>query len=171
MSEQQAADSRCEALRNWMVFGALIAAFEIVGVFAGNRFADGDGVDEEQVHVPTILLVENDGVGPYREALQREGYVVIEAADPASALARIQRDPPAAVLLGIKPGRSEGLQMLTRIHKLRPQLPVIVNAACSGCGDGIMNRGPDIYYTDSPSPDDVKRAVLSALGSSGVPGG
>jgi hypothetical protein len=34
-----------------------------------------------------------------------------------------------------------------------------------------MNRSPDAYYTDSPSPDDVKRAVLSALADSGVRGG
>jgi CheY-like chemotaxis protein len=171
MSEHQASDSRRETLRNWTIFCALIAAFEIAGVIAGNRFADGDGAGEEQFNVPTILLLENDGVDLYQEALQREGYVVIEAADPATALAHIQRDPPAAVVLGIKPGRSDELQILTRIHKLRPKLPVIVNATCSGCEGGIMNRSPDTYYTDSPSPDDVKRAVLSVLADSGVRGG
>ena len=104
------------------------------------------------------------------KALQREGYIVIEAADPATALARIQRDPPAAVVLGIKPGRSDGLQILTRIHKLSRNCPVIVNATCFGCADGIMNRSPDTYYTDSRHPEGVKqercfRRLLSVPGN------
>ena len=50
-------------------------------------------------------------------------------------------------------------------------MPVIVNSASFGCQDGIMDRTGDTYYTDSPSSDDVKRAVLSALGGSGAAGG
>ena len=125
MPEHRVLDSRRETLRNWTIFCALILAFEIVGLFAANRFADRDAADEVQSTVPTILLVEDDDDERllYREALRREGYVVNDAADPANVLARIQRERPAAVVLGIKPGRSDALQILTRIHKLRPECP------------------------------------------------
>ena len=173
MFEHQASDSRRETFRNWAVFCTLIAAFEIAGLFAANRFTDFDDADDEQSNMPTILLVEDDGNEQllYEEALRREGYVVIEAAGPAGALARIQRDPPTAVVLGMESGRSDGPQILTRIHELKPQLPVIVNSACSGCENGIVDPTPDTYYSDSPSSDDVKRAVLSALGNAGATGG
>lgn len=163
MVEPRDSDSRRQALRSWVIFCALIAALEIAGVFAAHRFGDGDGADDEEYNVPTILLVADDGDEPlpYAAALQREGYVIIGVADAGSALARIARDRPAAVVLDIK--SSDRLQMLTRIHELTPALPVIVNAICPGCENGIMNRTAGTYYADSPSSDDVKRAVLSAL--------
>jgi ActR/RegA family two-component response regulator len=166
-------DSRRETLRNWTIFCALIAAFEIAGVFAANRFGDIGAADEEESRMPTVLLVENDDDERflYQEALRRQGCVVAAAADPASALLRIQREPPTAVVLGTESGEWDGLPMLTRIHELKPDLPVIVNGACSSCESGIADRTPDTYYSDSPSSDDVKRAVLSALGGSGAPGG
>ena len=163
MSAHQDSDSRRLALRNWVIFCTLIAALEIVGVFAAHRFGDGDGADDdEESNVPTILLVADDGdERPYADVLQREGYVIIGVADAGSALARLQHDRPAAVVLDIK--SSDRLQMLTRIHELTPKLPVIVNALCPGCENGIMNRTAGTYYADSPRSDDVKRAVLSAL--------
>ncbi len=163
VAEHQDSDSRHQTLRNWVIFCALIAALEIVGVFAAHRFGDGDGADDEEFNVPTILFVADDGDErlPYAAALQRDGYVIIGVADAGSALARIQRDRPAAVVLDVK--SSDRLQMLTRIHELTPTLPVIVNAICPGCENEVMNRTAGTYYADSPSSEDVKRAVLSAL--------
>ncbi len=167
VAEHQDSDSRRQAWRSWVIFCALIAALEIVGVFAAHRFGDGDGADDEESNVPTILLVADDGDErlPYAAALQRDGYVIIGVADAGSALARIQRDRPAAVVLDIN--SSDRLQMLARIHELTPALPVIVSAICPGCGNGIMNRAAGTYYADSPSSEDVKRAVFSALDHSG----
>lgn len=162
MSEHLHSDSRREALRNWVILCTLIAAFEIVGLFAVHRFGDGDGADDEESNVLAIPLVADHGGKRLlqADALQREGYA-IGVADAGSALACIQRDRPAAVVLDINSWMSDGLQMRTDIHELMPTLPVIVNALCPGCENGTRSRTAGTYFTESPSSDDGKGAVLS----------
>jgi CheY-like chemotaxis protein len=112
-----------------------------------------------------LLIVEDDANQRllYREAFEEDGCKVIEARDGRDALTCIQRDALDAVVLDIDLPGMDGLDTLTRIHNLKPRLPVILNTAYAAYKDRYVSWLADAYVIKSSSVDELKRAVFTTL--------
>ncbi len=96
-----------------------------------------------------ILVVEDDG--PIRrglvDALQSQGYEVLEAADGDLGLESALVEPVDLVVLDLMlPGRS-GLEILADVRPVRPLLPIIILTALGGEDDRVrgLQLGADDY--------------------------
>jgi len=81
----------------------------------------------------TILVVDDE---PrlrelYRDALEDEGYRVVEAESGAAAIEALKTCPADLAILDLRMPGIHGLELLTRLHMSHPALPVIL---CSGIG-------------------------------------
>jgi CheY-like chemotaxis protein len=86
----------------------------------------------------TVLLVEDEAVvrGLVREILERDGYTVVEAADPEQALA-VSRDDPAIDLLvtDVVMPRMSGPEIARALSAFRDDLKVLY---MSGYSDAVV---------------------------------
>jgi two-component system response regulator AtoC len=118
--------------------------------------------------MPDLILVADDDRTIRRNLarlLQAEGYRTSEAVDGAEALAKIDAEAPAAVLLDLKmPGR-DGLEVLAELAPKLADLPVIVVTAFGGSAAAIeaMRRGAYDYLTKPFDLDEVLLTLKRAL--------
>jgi DNA-binding response OmpR family regulator len=79
---------------------------------------------------PTILVVDDEALVRWslREALTERGYRVIEAPDGRSGLARCS-DEVDLVILDHRLPDTDGLSVLSRLKRRRPDLPVMLLTA------------------------------------------
>jgi DNA-binding NtrC family response regulator len=87
-----------------------------------------------------VLVVDDkqmmrDSVG---STLQRAGYLVVTAADGATALAHIARHRPAAVITDLKMPEMDGLELLARIRQADDQIPVVLMTAYGSVNDAVQ---------------------------------
>ncbi|HPN73937.1 MAG TPA: response regulator [Candidatus Marinimicrobia bacterium] len=97
------------------------------------------------------------------EFLQDKGYLVIKARSGSKALRYLEKNNPDLVLLDIlMPGMS-GLEVLKRIRKLYPDLPVIILTGVKDkrVVDDIINVGP-VDFIPKPIDLDVLEKCISS---------
>jgi len=97
------------------------------------------------------------------EFLQDKGYLVIKARSGSKALRYLEKNNPDLVLLDIlMPGMS-GLEVLKRIRKLYPDLPVIILTGVKDkqVVDDIINIGP-VDFIPKPIDLDVLEKCISS---------
>ncbi|HEY6158832.1 MAG TPA: PAS domain S-box protein [Gemmatimonadales bacterium] len=119
----------------------------------------------------TILLAEDDATvrTVVREALERLGYTVLEAANAEAAIQAGERHQgPIHLLLTdvVMPAQSGG-QLAARLRRARPEMRVLF---MSGYPDDAVVRGsktqPGVTYLQKPfGRDSLARTVRRALGS------
>ena len=90
-----------------------------------------------------LLIVDDEKLIRWslRERLTREGFGIVEAADGASALAALERDPPDLVLLDLRLPDTDGLSVLKGIQNRQPDLPVIILTAYSSVDTAAIQMG------------------------------
>ncbi len=78
-----------------------------------------------------ILVVDDSGLArrTMRQALEQLGYVVEEAKDGVEALESYALHRHDAVLLDMVMHGMDGLEVLTRLRELNPNVPVVVATA------------------------------------------
>lgn len=100
------------------------------------------------------LVVEgNDGVRRLlTEVLTQAGYSVDAASNSLQALVRIRECIPSVVLLELKTPSMEGIEVLTKISNLYPDLPVILITAYTDEKDVkiLLERGLVRYCISKP---------------------
>ena len=86
--------------------------------------------------MPTILLVEDNQVyrETLKEALEYEGYDVMEAADGAAALSLLRQSKPDAILSNMEMPDINGIEFLRSI-KADPHWKTIPFALITGSND------------------------------------
>jgi CheY-like chemotaxis protein len=102
-----------------------------------------------------------------RSALETDGFVVSEAADGEEAIASIERQRPALVLLDLWMQRSDGMAVLEHLNQKPPQqrprvivltahgrVPVVVKA---------MRLGASDFLEKPTTPEDLRLSVAAAL--------
>lgn len=96
---------------------------------------------ESQKPGPRVLLVEDaeDVRWSIRDSLSYHGFAVTEARDGAQALALVNDGRFEAVVTDLWMPELDGLELLSRLHAMRPELPVV---AISG---GAPGRAPIEY--------------------------
>jgi len=84
-----------------------------------------------------ILVVDDEPEARrlIRDALSRDGHVVLEAENGLEAVASLDAEPVDAVFMDIRMSRGDGLTALERIRALYPSLPVVM---ITGCGRNDM---------------------------------
>jgi DNA-binding NtrC family response regulator len=77
---------------------------------------------------PTVLIVDDEPklVGIIRDLLETEGYDVSQAENVAALNKALEGDPTDVILLDLKLGEENGLDLLPRIKKEWPETEVIV---------------------------------------------
>ncbi len=115
----------------------------------------------------TVLLVDDDDslrrVVEYN--LREDGYRVIAAADGSAGLREFQSAPVDLVLTDVRMPDMDGLELLTRLKAMQPDLPVIVLTAHGTIDSAVeaMKLGAFDYLTKPFNRDQLKAAVRKAL--------
>jgi len=114
----------------------------------------------------TILIVDDEAniLQLSRLYLEREGYHVIEAADGAIALERIQKDAPALVVLDIMLPEIDGFEVCRRA-RTDSDVPIIMLTARDDDIDKIvgLELGADDYLTKPFNPRELVARVKAIL--------
>lgn len=92
-------------------------------------------------------------------ALRYEGWLVTAACDGASAIKKAADEKPDIVVLDIMLPDMSGLDVLHELHRIRPELPVLLLTAKDTIEDRIagLSAGGDDYVT---KPFNVEEMVL-----------
>ena len=114
-----------------------------------------------------ILVVDDDAdIGLLLcNRLQAMGHEVRAAADGEAALEAIEREVPSLVFLDIEMPKISGLEVLRRIRKDRPELPVIVMTAHGTIARAVeaMKEGASDFITKPFDMQQLKSTITKAL--------
>lgn len=123
----------------------------------------------------TILVVDDEPTirEVVRRYLERDGYKVLEAADGATALDLIRREPPDLLVLDIMLPGIDGLTITRRLRETdstgtlvtEHEVPIIILTARTGEYDRIQGfeLGADDYVTKPFSPQELVARVRAVL--------
>ena len=122
-----------------------------------------------------ILIVEDHPT--MREAmrlvLEGEGFVIEEAADGATALDAIRRQPPDLLFLDLNIPGTSGTEVLASV-KAEPRSAatrvIVVTATGEEGRAAALRLGADEYFTKPFSPTALLRTVERVLGADAPPG-
>lgn len=119
----------------------------------------------------TILVIEDDAAirRGVSDALRFEGYGVIAAARGDEGLAAALREPCDLLLLDLVLPGLDGLDLLHRVRRERPELPVIVLTARGDEPDRVrgLRLGADDYVVKPFSAGELLARVAAVLRRSG----
>ncbi len=115
-----------------------------------------------------ILLVEDEieVLDTITEHLEREGYAVTRAVDGEEALRRVESERPDLVLLDVGlPGLS-GLDVLQRLRRDHPRVPVVMLTALNDEAQArrTLQMGAVDYIGKPFDLGHLNRVVLAAIG-------
>ncbi len=115
----------------------------------------------------SILVVDDDAdIGLLLcDRLKAMGHEVQAAADGEAALAAISRDLPMLVFLDVEMPKINGLEVLRRIRKQWPELPVIVMTAYGTVARAVeaMKDGASDFITKPFDMEQLRGTVAKAL--------
>ncbi len=102
-------------------------------------------------------------------ALRQGGFLVVEASDGATALAAVEAEQPALVLLDLNMPGGDGLTVLPEL-RLRTAAPVLVLSVRSAEEDVVraLDLGADDYLTKPFSPRTLLARIRALLRRAGV---
>jgi len=113
-----------------------------------------------------ILIVddEDDIRSLYQSELEGEGYSAHSVSSGEEAMQFIERNPDIdLVILDIKMGPLDGLQVLEKLRGRKADVPVILNSAYSTYKNNFTSWLADAYLVKSPNLDELKNQVKELL--------
>ena len=112
-----------------------------------------------------ILLVDDEeGIQLlYRVELEEDGYEVHSALTGEDALQKLKIVSPDLVILDIKMPGMSGIEVLRKIKKKYPKMPVILNTGYQEYKQLLGAWASDDYIVKSADLDDLKAAVHQHL--------
>lgn len=121
--------------------------------------------------MPTILLVDDEPplLTIFRAALERAGYVVLEAENGEGALHILHGHVVDAVVTDVVMPRMGGRELMWRMSTCFPAVPVILISGILGA-DHVDDDVRPADYLSKPIPlDELVRAVQAVLKEPGSP--
>ncbi|HEX9830788.1 MAG TPA: response regulator [Thermodesulfobacteriota bacterium] len=109
-------------------------------------------VDDE----PNVRLV-------YNEELSDEGYEVLESESGKETFEILNREPVDLIVLDIKLRSESGLDVLQKITKQFPDIPVILCSAYSAFQDDYTSWLAESYVVKSSDSDELLKEVKRVL--------
>ena len=112
-----------------------------------------------------ILFLENDKTLQilYREELEEEGYDVTMVSDGLCLIDALKKVEPDMVILEIRLGMHDGLDLLLDIRKEFYELPVILHTAYSAFKSNPRSLAADYYVVKSWDLSELKAKIRMAL--------
>jgi len=112
-----------------------------------------------------LLIVEDDPSlrALYEAEFSEEGYAVTGASSAEEAMDALRRGQPQAVILDIRLGNANGLDLLRGILLDRPGIAVILNSAYPGYKQNFASWSADRYVVKSSDLGELKEAVAAAV--------
>jgi two-component system, chemotaxis family, chemotaxis protein CheY len=94
-----------------------------------------------------ILVVDDDPalLDVVAETLRDEGFPVATAEDGATALRKVEQDPPSLVLLDMRMPRVDGWEFARRLGEKGIELPIVVMTAAADAAGWAAEIGADGY--------------------------
>ncbi len=115
----------------------------------------------------TILLVDDEAqmLGAMEAVLARMGYAILKASHGAEALAVLERAKVDLVISDMRMPVLTGGELLAELHKLYPQLPVVLITAYGTIAQAVeaMRDGAFDFITKPFAADDLEAIVTRAL--------
>ncbi|HSZ82911.1 MAG TPA: sigma-54 dependent transcriptional regulator, partial [Polyangia bacterium] len=116
---------------------------------------------------PTVMIVDDsaDMVDTLGRYLRNEGFTVEPTTSGALALRRLETVPCDVVLTDLRMPDVDGLDLLEGIHKIDPQLPVIIMTAFGDIDSAVdaIQRGA-YHYVTKPFKMATVRVLLERAG-------
>jgi two-component system nitrogen regulation response regulator NtrX len=117
---------------------------------------------------PTILVVDDNAsfCTTIEKALHRQGYLRVQtASDGWQALESVKKERPDLVLLDIYMPGIDGLHLITAIHKIDKDIPVVM-LTCEGdeeCRNAAASLGAADYLVKPLSIKSIVTSISSQL--------
>ncbi|MBN2125477.1 MAG: response regulator [Deltaproteobacteria bacterium] len=105
----------------------------------------------------------------YREELAEEGYEVIATGDASKAMALIEKTRPDLIILDIRLGQSNGLDLLQEIRNAYDDLPVILCTAYPSFQYDLKSIAADYYVVKGSELTELKLRIRMVLEGGGKP--
>jgi len=112
-----------------------------------------------------ILLADDDAVlcELYAEELMSEGYAVITARDGSGLMEMIRHNAPDLIVLDIRLGQYDGLDLLQDIRRFYYEMPVILCSAYTSFKWDLRSIAADYYVVKSSDLTKLKKKIHRAL--------
>ncbi len=121
----------------------------------------------------TVVIVDDDPLWAetLADALQSRGWQVYWAAGPERLWELARRVPLTAVLLDVNLAGHDGLELLDQLHRLMPELPVVMMSASwlPRLEQEALSLGARWTWEKGPAQFDHLVQELSLLAASGLP--
>ena len=117
-----------------------------------------------------ILIVDDDKNVRlvYNEVLSDVGYEVLEAENGKETFDILDHEPIDIVVLDIKLRSESGLDVLQKITKRFPKLPVILCSAYASYHDDYTSWLAESYVIKSTDPEELLKEIDKVLHKRGV---
>jgi DNA-binding NtrC family response regulator len=116
---------------------------------------------------PLILLVDDDEslVDMLARLMKREGFKTVSANDGDGALRIVSSDKPDLMLLDIKMGEMDGMEVLRQAKELDPELSIIILTGYHDTHGAVsaIKAGAYDYFSKPFESNELIRAVHQAL--------
>ncbi len=111
----------------------------------------------------TVLLIDDDAVftATLQRALIRQGVAVHSAADASSALALLEQCQPDGVLVDLRLGTDNGLQLLQSLRQRLPNARIVMLTGFGSIATAVdaIKRGADDYRVKPASLAELMTAL------------
>ena len=101
----------------------------------------------------------------YTEELKSEGYEVFTTNEGAGLIEMIEQHRPDLIVLDIRMGEHDGLDLLQDIRNAYYEMPVILCSAYSSFRHDLKSIAADHYVVKSADLTELKIKINMALGS------
>jgi len=120
---------------------------------------------EDDEALPRILIVDDEDkiCRLYAEGFRDEGYNVITTTDGGGLFEIIEQQKPEVIVLDIKVGIYDGLDLLQDIRNAHYSLPVILCSAYSSFKYDLKSVAADYYVVKSTDFSELKNKIHMAL--------
>lgn len=108
-----------------------------------------------------ILMIEDEADLRllYRLLLEDEGFEIIDAGSATEALQALSRHKIDAVVLDLALPDLDGLQLMSAILALQPDLPIVINTAYQYRSEDFHCWGAEAFVVKSSDISELKHAL------------
>ena len=115
----------------------------------------------------TVLVVDDEQVHRFMlcSMFKEWGWRCVEADDGTTAVEAVRKNNYDAVLMDVRMAKMDGREAFSKIHEMRPELPVIIMTAYSSVNDAVeaIKHGAHDYLTKPLDFDRLRLALERAL--------
>ena len=110
-----------------------------------------------------ILLVDDEEImrSSLSDWLKEDGYYVLAVEDGYKAIEKVQEEEWDLAVVDLKMPKIDGLEVLKRINKIRPQLPVVIITAYATVDTAVMaiKEGAADYIVKPFNPEEISVVI------------